>query len=69
MAPLAWTLLRQGLLKNRFEDVRKIMANLGEQLDDVGLQKLIVEADHDGDGRINYEDFLLTMRAGRGVGD
>ena len=51
------------------ENVRKIMGNLGEQLDDIGLKKLIVEADHDGDGRINYEDFRLTMRQGRGIGN
>ena len=38
------------------------MGNLGEDLDDDGIDRLVVEADVDGDGKINFEDFRLTMK-------
>ena len=38
------------------------MGNLGEELDDDGINRLIVEADADGDGKISFEDFRLTMK-------
>ena len=43
--------------------IREIMENLGEKLTEKALQNLIVEADHDGDGKINYADFERTMKA------
>ena len=43
--------------------IREIMENLGEKLTDKTLQNLILEADHDGDGKINYSDFEKTMKA------
>lgn len=39
------------------------MRNLGEVIREDTIQHLIEEADHDGDGKINREDFYLTMKA------
>jgi calmodulin len=44
--------------------ITQIMGNLGEQLDDEKLRKMVMEADVDGDGKINYEDFRATMKKG-----
>ena len=38
-------------------EFRQVMTNLGEELAD----KMIREADVDGDGQINYEEFAKTM--------
>jgi Ca2+-binding EF-hand superfamily protein len=35
---------------------------LGEELDQQGLQKMVAEADFDGDGKISYKDFCLCMQ-------
>ncbi len=39
-----------------------IMKNLGEDLDEQGVLKMVQEADFDGDGKISYQDFLLCMQ-------
>lgn len=44
--------------------VKKILINLGENVDDKQLQELIEEADIDGDGKIGYQDFYETMKIG-----
>ena len=36
--------------------------NLGEELDDQGIQRMVQEADFDGDGKISYKDFCLCMQ-------
>ena len=42
--------------------LKRVMENLGEELDEDGVAKLIDEADYDGDGKINYDDFYKTMK-------
>lgn len=37
------------------------MGSIGEQLTDDQVAEMIKEADADGDGRINYEEFLKMM--------
>ena len=37
------------------------MTNLGEKLTDEEVDKKIREADVDGDGQINYEEFVKMM--------
>lgn len=42
--------------------LKLIMENLGETLDEEGVLKLINEADYDADGKISYDDFYKTMK-------
>ena len=37
------------------------MSKHGEKIDEVELDKLFKETDHDGDGRIGFEDFVRMM--------
>lgn len=37
------------------------MMNLGEKLTDEELEQMILEADLDGDGQVNYEEFARMM--------
>ena len=39
------------------------MTNLGEKLTDEEVDEMIREADIDGDGQINYEEFVKVMMA------
>jgi calmodulin len=39
-------------------ELRHVMTNLGEKLSDVEVDEMIREADVDGDGQINYEEFV-----------
>ena len=39
-------------------ELRHIMTNLGEKLSDEEVDEMIREADIDGDGQINYEEFV-----------
>jgi len=43
--------------------LRHVMINLGEQLTDEELEQMIREADLDGDGQVNYEEFVRIMLA------
>lgn len=40
-----------------------MMLNLGERLTDEEAEQMIREADLDGDGLINYEEFVRMMLA------
>ena len=42
-------------------ELRHIMTNLGEKLTDEEVDEMIREADIDGDGQINYEEFVKMM--------
>ena len=37
------------------------MTNLGENLTDEEVDEMIREADIDGDGQVNYEEFVTMM--------
>lgn len=39
------------------------MINLGEKLSDEEVEQMIREADTDGDGQVNYEEFVRMMMA------
>ena len=42
-------------------ELRLVMANLGEKLTDDEVEEMILEADIDGDGQVNYEEFVAIM--------
>ncbi|KAJ8298482.1 hypothetical protein KUTeg_025013 [Tegillarca granosa] len=44
-------------------ELRNVMLNLGEKLTDEELENMIAEADIDGDGQINYQEFVRMMMA------
>ena len=47
-------------------ELRHVMTNLGEKLEDEEIDEMIREADIDGEGHINYEEFVRMMMAGGG---
>ena len=40
---------------------RHVMNHLGEKLTDEEVDEMIREADIDGDGQVNYEEFVTMM--------
>ncbi|GAA5965541.1 hypothetical protein JCM8115_001565 [Rhodotorula mucilaginosa] len=42
-------------------ELRHVMTNLGEKLSDAEVDEMIREADTDGDGQINYDEFVKMM--------
>lgn len=44
-------------------ELRHVMINLGEKLTDEEVEQMIREADMDGDGQVNYEEFVRIMMA------
>ncbi|XVF28750.1 hypothetical protein REPUB_Repub15cG0057300 [Reevesia pubescens] len=44
-------------------ELRHVMINLGEKLTDEEVEQMIKEADLDGDGQVNYEEFVKMMTA------
>merc|ERR1719321_1795889 len=48
--------------KISFKNLRRISQELGETLTDEELQEMIEEADRDGDGLINPDEFYRVMR-------
>jgi len=51
-------------LSNRisFRNLKRIAQEIGESLKDEELQEMIDEADRDGDGLINPDEFYRVMR-------
>lgn len=48
--------------KISFKNLKRVAKELGENLTDEELQEMIDEADTDGDGEINEQDFLRIMK-------
>ena len=46
-------------------ELRASMTNLGERLNDAEVDEMIKEADLDGDGLINYDEFVRMMMASK----
>lgn len=42
-------------------ELRHVMINLGEKLTEEEVEMMIKEADTDGDGQVNYEEFVKMM--------
>jgi len=45
-----------------FTNLKRVAAELGENLTDEELQEMIDEADRDGDGEVNQDEFLRIMK-------
>merc|ERR1712182_92392 len=48
--------------KISFKNLKRVCKDLGERLTDAEIQEMITEADRDGDGEINEEEFLRIMK-------
>jgi centrin-3 len=48
--------------KISFRNLRKVAKELGEKTNDDELRAMINEFDRDGDGEINFEEFLAIMQ-------
>ena len=48
--------------KISFRNLKRVAKELGENMTDEGLQEMIDEADRDGDGEINEDEFLRIMK-------
>ena len=44
-------------------ELRQVMMNLGEKLSEEEVEMMIKEADTNGDGLVNYEEFINMMNA------
>ncbi|XP_011413059.3 calmodulin-like [Crassostrea angulata] len=42
-------------------ELRMVMLNLGEKMSEEEVEHMIEEADEDGDGQVNYEEFVKMM--------
>ena len=49
------------------DELRMVMESLGEDMTEEDFQKLLVEVDKDGDGEVDYEEFVNMMRARKRV--
>ncbi len=45
-----------------FKNLKRVAKELGEKLTDEEIQEMIDEADRDGDGEVNEEEFVRIMR-------
>lgn len=50
------------------KQLRHVMTNLGEKLTDEEVDEMIREADTDGDGQVDYNEFVKMVGAGSGAG-
>ncbi|CDJ42964.1 caltractin (centrin), putative [Eimeria tenella] len=51
-----------GTGKITFKNLKRVAKEIGESITDEEIQEMIDEADRDGDGEINEEEFLRVMR-------
>lgn len=51
-----------GTGKITFKNLKRVAKEIGENITDEEIQEMIDEADRDGDGEINEEEFLRVMR-------
>ncbi|XP_026191119.1 caltractin [Cyclospora cayetanensis] len=51
-----------GTGKITFKNLKRVAKEIGENISDEEIQEMIDEADRDGDGEINEEEFLRVMR-------
>ncbi|KAF1896316.1 hypothetical protein Lal_00018599 [Lupinus albus] len=54
-------LIGEWLYPYAFRTLRHVMINLGEKLTDDEVEQMIKEADLDGDGEVNYDEFVKLM--------
>ncbi len=47
--------------KISFQNLKRVAKELGENMTDEELREMIAEADRDGDGEINEEEFFRIM--------
>ena len=45
------------------EELRYLMCNLGEKLSQEEVNEMIAEADTDGDGQVDYREFVAMMKS------
>ena len=45
-----------------FDELKQIMMEVGENLNDKQLKDMVKEADKDGDNRINFKEFIKLMK-------
>ena len=50
------------LNKITFKNMKRIAAEVGEKIPDEELKEMLEEADRDGDGMLNFEEFYRIMR-------
>ncbi len=43
------------------QELRHIMSNLGEKMKDCEIDEMILHADIDGDGMVNYNEWVTMM--------
>ena len=43
------------------DEVKKLMLTFGENLSDAEVNRIIEEADKDGDGKVNFEEFKAAF--------
>merc|ERR1711957_215473 len=48
--------------KISFKNLKRVAKELGERITDEELQEMVDEADRDGDGEVNEEEFLRIMK-------
>ena len=53
--------MRDGNGKISAHELRYVMLSSGEDLTEQDIQEMVLEADTDGDGYIDYEEFVRIM--------
>ena len=49
--------------KINFKNLRRVVKELGERIHDDEILEMIQEADKDGDGEVNFEEFVEVMKS------